>query len=640
MNDVVLLNVHGGFPSSMIRRAVLELPNLKSLTEHASFHDRVYPTNACAGPALHDTIMDAPLGSMVDGVWHEWAYTRRATRSLFHVFQRAQYATRVYGAFGLDARLDPHAHMHVRPSDFDHSLESYGVDVCDAQDAAFTCQLGIAHDRDTFDRVAAHLADGSRGNQLTMVNLLGCQDAHKCSFRDIDPETVAIPVMNFETKDAYDERMFAETVTVDDPRSDESASARIDPLRRSAQLKDWLQGANGDCSRAALVRTITGLHRFCWKCLQQLDEGVGLVVEALRRANRLENAIIYVYSDHAISLYEHGELCEAPWDACLRSFLIRRVPRSPRSSQTAPLSLANFATMLLDDCGIVADWHMAPALPNACVTVGIALSWLARASMDPIVSVFNLRTFFVRTAIYHHDRLYSVVQWFGLQDLIDAAGADDFADPESKAKSMHKRSQWPNPVSDASFDELRRKRALQIYDLHADPEERWNLAEDQRWVGSGLASQLEGVIQQAMAHHKLQSFTLVIPPDVHRLSPEHVTFCSVQLHNRIRARVRKTISPPRRRVVHTSTQTSPHKSTMMHLESGAAVELSAAPPSLAPSLAPSMGSSQSDDGSSVASSQPVNVARPSKGVRSSRSALAAGHTRGAIRAREMAKRPG
>lgn len=602
----------------MIRRALLELPNLRSLADHAAFHDRVYPTNACAAPALHDTVMDAPLGSMVDGAWHDWAYTRRATRSIFHVFQHAKYATRVYGAFGLDARLDPHAHMHVRPNEFGQSLQAYGIDVCDAQDAAFTCQLGLAHDRDIFDRASKHLADPARPNQLTMINLLGCQDAHKCSFRDVDPARVSIPVMDFDNSDAYDERMFAETVTVDDPRAVGSAAARIEPLRRSAELKDWLQGAEGNSSKLTLVRTVTGLHRFCWKCLQQLDAGLGDVVDALRRAGRLEEAIIYVYSDHAIGLYEHGELCEAPWDACLRTFMLRRVPRRPKSTHTAPLSLANFATMLFDDCNISAEWHMNPAPLDACVTVGIALSWLARAHVNPVMSVFDLRTFFVRTIVHQNARLYAIIQWFSLQDLIDAAGDDDFADPESKAKSMHARSSWPNPVFQTSLDDLRRRCALQIYDLQSDPDERWNLADDERWIGATLAARLTGEVKEAIAHHKLDTLVLQIPANVHVLSPEHVTFCSVQLHARIRARVRKKASPPQRRLVHASTQTE-----------------EAPRPASPAGSATSIPLSNDDEASGTASSS----VKSSKSGRVSRANIAS-TARGNIRARELARRPG
>lgn len=455
-----------------------------------------------------------------------------------------------------------------------------------------------------------------------MINLLGCQDAHKCTFRDIDLACASIPVMDFENKDAYDERMFAETVTVDDPRITGSAAARIEPLRRSAQLKDWLQGAEGCSSKTAIVRTVTGLHRFCWKCLQQLDVGLGLLVDALRRAGRLEEAIVYVYSDHAIGLYEHGELCEAPWDACLRTFLIRRVPGRPKSTHTTPLSLANFATMLFEDCNISADWHMNPAPSNACVTIGIALSWLARAHVDPVMSVFDLRTFFVRTIVHYNARYYAIIQWFSLQDLIDAAGDDNFADPDTKAKAMHARQNWPNPVFCAPFDELRKRCALQMYDLQSDPDERWNLADDEHWIGATLATRLGEEVKRASTHHKLDTLTLHIPANVHVLSPEHVTFCSVQLHARIRARVHKKASPPQRRLVNAMTQTEEAQGPASPV--GSTVSIASIP-------------SSNDEASSGMSSS--SGTKPGKTGRASRANIAS-TTRGNIRAREFARRPG
>ena len=561
MPEVVVVNVHGGFPSAMVSRALCELKGFRELREIAAVHERVYPTNACAGPAFHDTFMDAPLGTMSDSVWHPWAHGRRATRSIFHIFQQYGYRTRVFGAFGLDARLDPHAHMHINPNDLEKALQMYGIDECDAQDAAFTCQLGLAYDRDMLRRVVAHLADPTRpSDSFTLVNLLGCQDAHKCTFHDVDPERVAIPVMRFEDEGRdFDERIFSETVIDDDPRRSSTSSHTVDALRRAANLKDWVRGARcGELEREDLVRTVTGLHRFCWKCMGHIDDGIQQMIAALRKTNRFKDAVFYLYSDHAISLYEHGELCEAPWDACLRSFLMRRAPCVTPSYSSTPLSLANLPSILFNDCGIFADWHVAPALDGCCLTLGIAMSWLARASVAPVVSVFQLRTFFVRAIVVHNSRSYGAIMWFSLDDLARANNIDIDLSPSSKATIMREITTWANPVLDASFAGLAAQEALQVYDHTSDPRETSNLAAHSDWIASPAAKRIKEEIDRAIRHHRLQTITATVPENVHEIGSEHVTFCSVQLHHRIRDRVRSdrpTPAPTPTSIQHVSTQT-------------------------------------------------------------------------------------
>lgn len=543
MPDVIVLNVHGGFPSAMVSRSLRELPGFAALDAISEVHERVYPTNACAGPALHDTIMDAPMGTMTDSVWHEWARTRSTSRSLFHIFQQNGYKTRLFGAFGLDPRLDPHAHMHVDPKLLARALETYGIDECDGQDAAFTCQLGFAYDREVLARVEDYMRDPNRPrNTMTMINLLGCQDAHKCTFHDVDPSRVSIPVMHFERDHrVYDERLFSENVVQDDPRQTDAASRGIDALRRSAQLKDWIRGVNStDLRREELVRTVTGLHRFCWKCIEHIDEGLQRLIGALRETDRFDDAVIYVYSDHAVSLYEHGELCEAPWESCIRSFLIRRAPTVQPRRLRAPLSLADITTMLLRDVDIHADWHVTPATDGCCVTLGLALSWLARASMIPMTNAFDLRTFFVRATLVHNDREYSVILWFSLRDMAKATKLNetDNLDDMARARLYQQTTRWTNPVFEVPLHQLAALDAVQVYDHSTDPSELCNLAGHDDWTRTECARRLKMRVDSSIRHHRLDTFDLTVPENIHLLTADRVTFCSVQLHHRIRDRIR------------------------------------------------------------------------------------------------------
>lgn len=559
MPDVVVINVHGGFPSAMVSRSLRELPGFASLDAISEVHERVYPTNACAGPALHDTIMDAPIGTMTDSVWHEWARSRSTSRSMFHIFQQHGYRTRLFGAFGLDPRLDPHAHMHIDPKLLARSLEAYGIDECDGQDAAFTCQLAFAYDRDVLSRVAEYVRNPSRPkNAMTMINLLGCQDAHKCTFHDVDPSKVSIPVMPLEKEQGvYDERLFSENVVQDDPRNPDAASRNIDALRRSTQLKDWIRGISStDSRREELVRTVTGLHRFCWKCIQQIDEGLQRIVEALRETNRFDDAVIYVYSDHAVSLYEHGELCEAPWESCIRSFLIRRAPCIEARRTRRPLSLADMANMLFRDANIHADWHVVPALDGCCLTLGLALSWLARASMTPITNAFELRTFFVRATLVHNDREYAVVQWFSLRDMAFATKLNDAEtlDDAARARLYQQTTRWNNPICNVPLHELAARGAVQVYDHSTDPSELNNLAIHEDWTRTECASMLNLRVDSSIRHHRLDALDVTVPENIHLLTADRVTFCSVQLHHRIRDRIRGK-GPATTITRHVSTQT-------------------------------------------------------------------------------------
>ena len=48
---------------------------------------------------------------------------------------------------------------------------------------------------------------------------------------------------------------------------------------------------------------------------RRIDAGLQAIFDALERHDRLADAVIYLYSDHPLSLYEQGEMCEAPWEA-------------------------------------------------------------------------------------------------------------------------------------------------------------------------------------------------------------------------------------------------------------------------------------------------------------------------------------
>jgi hypothetical protein len=245
--NVLIINIHGGFPSSMIEKAFTQLSTLRDIKEKSDMYTRVYPTNVSAGPSLHDIIMDAPLGSMIDSVWHdEWCYVRKPSRSLFHIFKQNGYSTNLFGAFGLDKKLDPHVNMNNYPGTLQKSLQFYGVDDFEAQDAAFTCQMAFAHDREVISRACNFFQDRDNKSefQFTMINLLGCQDIHKCNFQQEQHEETTVPSISLQHIDEWsnqglfsnvkyteeNEKRHSCNVCNDNPRDANSDSSKIPAL--------------------------------------------------------------------------------------------------------------------------------------------------------------------------------------------------------------------------------------------------------------------------------------------------------------------------------------------------------------------------------------------------------------------------
>lgn len=524
MPEVIVLNVHGGYPSSMVDRSLCELSGFRQLAKISATYDRAYPTNACAGSALHDIIMDAPIGTMPDAVWHSWAFVQHATRTMFHVFKQNSYDTRLIGAFGLNRSLEPGIHMHTLSDELRTALRTYGIDECDPQDASFTCQVAFAHDDEALERLVSHIDTDADTSRLTVVNLLGCQDAQRCAFAELDPQSRgSVPLDD----DDYDERRFSESVLEDDARSALAPSHQIDALRRAVMTLDWIRGHATPPSREQTVRSISAMHELCWKCLCRLDDALQKVLAVLAARNRLEDAIIYLFSDHAMSLYEHGQICEAPWESCLRTLWIRKAPHATARRISAPTSLAELVPALFADTNIspVPPWRDPPNT-KGCITLGLASSWLGRASMPPVVSPLELRTFFLRAVLVYRDQRYAFTFWFSLGDLMSFPANPD--------------CEWPNPVLRHTLSMFSKNKALQVYNHATDPHETNNLGQDATWIHGDTATELKLRIDAVVRGFGLERLRLRIPSNPEMIGVDKIDLCAVQLHHRV---VRK-LAPP------------------------------------------------------------------------------------------------
>lgn len=532
--NVLVLNIHGGFPSCMIKQAFRQLPNLASLAQKSDFYNRAYPTNVCAASSLHDIIMDAPLGSMIDTVWHDWCYVRHPSRTLFHIFQQNGYGTNLFGAFGLDKKLDPHANMHNYPGNTNKSLQMYGIDEFETQDAAFTCQMAFAHDKDVLRRAASFL-ESVDGLNFTMINLLGCQDVHKCSFESVEEESVSVPLIHFDELEQcfdpknLDARQLPKSVD-DNPRNTTETNQA---LHRTTMLYDWLRGnACQNKTKPESMKIANGLRRFSWKCLVELDKNIGIVLEALKTNKK--QTIIYITSDHALSLFEHGVICESPWDSCLRSFLLIHHPDQVTTREVeTPYTLASLSSKIMNDCNLYADWHVSGIAESTALTIGVSPSWLCRAFLEPKINVFTFRTFFLRMILCRHGRLYSIITWFSIQDLLSASNIETATMTDMEKSLLCKtRREWQNPIlndfSERLFD-------IQVFDLSTDPTEMHNIA-NETWLNGKAANAMKKEFDSAMVNSGYEVLLIAFPDNVHEMTPDRITFCSVQLHHRIRER--------------------------------------------------------------------------------------------------------
>lgn len=542
MPEVIVLNVHGGYPSCMVDRSLCELAGFIQLAKLSATYDRVYPTNACAGSALHDIIMDAPIGTMTDAVWHSWAFVQHATRTMFHVFKQNGYETRLIGAFGLDRSLEPGMHMHTPSDELRTALRAYGIDECDPQDASFTCQVAFAHDDEALQRLVSHIDTDADTSRLTVVNLLGCQDSQRCVFAELDPQRRGCQPLG---DDEYDERQFSESVLEDDARSALAPSHQIDALRRAVMTLDWIRGHANPPSREQTVRSISAMHDLCWKCLRRLDDALQKVLAVLAARNRLQDAIIYLFSDHAMSLYDHGQICEVPWESCLRTLWIRKAPHGTAHRTSAPTSLAELMPALFADTNITPapPWRDAPNT-KGCITLGLASSWLGRASMPPAISPLELRTLFLRTVLVYRDRRYAFTFWFSLGDLVSF--------------STHHDCEWPNPVLRHTLSVFFKNKALQVYDHATDPHETNNLGQDVTWIQGDTATELKLRINAVIHAFGLERLRLRVPSNPEMIGVDKIDLCAVQLHHRV---VRK-LAPPVSALAHvadaaTQTESSP-----------------------------------------------------------------------------------
>jgi len=561
---VVVLNLHGGFPSAFVPalgalrfvRRLLEAPR-----DDYAIADGVCPSNAVAASSLYDLLIDAPLGTMTDSCWHAWASAGAPRRTLFHHLREQSVETHLMGAYGLDARFDPHRCMRDHPHHLEDALQLEGVDRFDVDDAAFSCRVAAAQDRDVAVRALERVRawDPARP-AVALVNLLACQDVHKLSWLASSAEAAApahVPCLSADAwaadagagdaaplRTEVDDPRIPSSVATHDPRRGGDAlcdvSARMrEGLTRLAAHADHLRGERFEAAvHEKLSRVVVGMHQFAWAVLRRLDEVLDpLVEEVLARGGR-----VLVTCDHPLSLYEHGVLCEAPYGACARGFLIG--PRAalpptedPRASWHLPGVLRRALCSALGVPPLGASWYArrhattVDADDEGAVTVCVPPSSLCRAHV-PAMSTrtpFAMPTFWLRVAFVLEERAYAVVYWWSIDDMVRATlGATEYADAwdgavddAARGRLLAACTRWRLPI-----DEERPPDA--VFDRDVDPGETRSLRTDPGWLASDECRRVRARAWALVRAHGVEELAIVFPTHAHALRIEDTATCSVQ----------------------------------------------------------------------------------------------------------------
>jgi hypothetical protein len=96
------------------------------------------------------------------------------------------------------------------------------------------------------------------------------------------------------------------------------------------------------------------------------------------------------------------------------------------------------------------------------------------------------------------------------------------------------RTEWVNPVIGKDISELH---CIQVYDITVDSSELNNIATPE-WLASRAAKSLKNDMDYAINEYTCERIKLNFPKNIHEMTPDKITFCSVQLHHKVRDRIK------------------------------------------------------------------------------------------------------
>lgn len=550
---IVFINVHGGLPVCFQEAAIAGLKSFNPFLEQGcEGFTRMYVSNACSAASLHDLLYDAPVCSMTDASWHAWSKVRHGMRSIFHVMQQHGYKTHMMGAYGVDPSLDPHRQMRAYPSDVSKALASQGVDVYDTEDAAFTCRTATSHDAGVLQRVTEAVRSWApEDKHFCIVNLLGCQDVQKLSWRDDPDFHTRVPTVDYVQwmqRATDDEFRVSSNIMNDDPRG---RSDEQDPHVRMCRLHDYLRGERFELpSRDRVSQVVGNMHKYAWHQMRAMDASLHRLIDQLFDSA----SFVALGCDHPISLYEHGVMCEAPWETCSRTFLLTSSAdmraRGGVTFDDGPRSMLGLPSILLRAAGIVVDWHITecPGVSGA-LTLSLSPSNLCRAAVPPAIDILTAKVFWARFVVLISGCVYACTYWWSPRDIVRATlqrsvtvqGAVarrtgvriaanlqewDALPQTEKMQSLSEAHYWRLPITDTST-------IASVYNLTVDSHELENM-----WSAEFEAEEVFRILHENIlrltAHHRLDTELPLQFPVLEDINPDSCSTCSIQVQPKTR----------------------------------------------------------------------------------------------------------
>ena len=407
MQDVVVVNLCQGVPSTFVDRAFAQLDGFGSISERGLLWSHAVPTHGDADAALDAWIDVSGQGS------------------LFDVFRQAGYHTICIGAReGTSRNAETMcAHRGGGPS----------MDVHDASAAYQALRFLLdPHERPLF----------------VMICLHGCADV-----------TVADKVLKATRAFSVEgeSSCLAPSVYGDDMRNDVSGAGAFAPLVAT------LEGESDDVAALSAGEHAARLHTVAWDALVRADE----IIRVLRRALTVTEAsktILAATATCSLALREHGLVgCGGHWTACNRSFFAIHTGCEPMQERR-PVSMSVFSHVLLDISGIPQGGTVSLAW-NPPEGVAVTVHTVQRVVETPcfvrcILShhgrVFAWTVWFGDSIARDFRSQFSALDMLYSQHVVRHAVYDVSSDPDEMVELWSDSSWYQTPLSKVLWERVRK----------------------------------------------------------------------------------------------------------------------------------------------------------------------------------------
>lgn len=448
----IVLNFHGGFPSCMIDRSFENLLFFKNLSEstHDSF-TRVYPEYA-----------DRET---------QW---KTFTKRIFPFWKTENFKTVFIGSFGIEEKYHPCHPQHplvpetvLREWSIDHAYE---IDTEFAPGSSLKKDINVL--KTSCELFQKKLQDENR-NIAMVVNLLGCRDVTKVSCAQSFSHSPVKPSFlendlfehyNVLSRDVFSENRFPENISQSFETSDSDYNKQ---MKMESMLLHNDRGLDASPLSSHVAEVC---QKISWKYLQNIDTKLCEFWKNIETMCSNDDVDLYVFADHALSMYEHLIFEDSSWESCLRTFaMIPKMTSYPHKNHNI-YSLSDIYNDIEDKIKNKRSRYIS----NNCVTSRFLYSSVAETKTP----------FFIRFVSAYKSRIYSFTFWFGEgailhQNNIHSSNVSDYI----------KKGEWFSPDI-LSIEKLHIHTFLHVYDLTSDHDEIYNLSLHKDWIKTKCAVHL------------------------------------------------------------------------------------------------------------------------------------------------------